>query len=447
MPAARGDRDNIISMDHPGAIMNLHFLNRNMRLLAVIGFAWLAAPALAQTAVSDLSQGQVGVINFSSVNTTSYADLAGRTGSFNSSAVVKGTLSLPANVSGKVPAVIIAHTCGGVSQAEFNYAKFFNSQGVAAFVLDSFTPRGMTQICTSSSSFNTSAAVADALFALKLLATHPNIDANKIGIFGRSYGGWSVYGSAMEEIRRGVIDSSLKFAAHVAMYPSGCNIRVWSANVTRSPMLILLGAADDWTPAAACMDYNIQLRALGLPVRTIVYANAQHAFDNSSLSTPSYDANRGNQSNCRGSNRVDTGVFSRYDTGEVLSSADWNTYKTNCVSKGATMAYNSDAAASSIADAGIFLAKAVGVTVGNLPANQPDRVFDWIEASFPAYVSPAGSASQSAGGYYFRSYGKSNSYLAAKDGALYYLSPATGTSAISLGDLGSLLNSANQAGY
>lgn len=421
----------------------------SFRRLLFLAFAFLSiTPALAQTAVTDLSQGQVGAIYFNSVNTTGFDDLVGHTGSFNTTALTKGTLSLPANAKGKVPVIVIAHTCSGVSQADFNYANMFNNLGVAAFVLDSFSPRGITQVCTGSSTFNSSAAAADALFALKLLATHPAIDASRAVIFGRSYGGWSVYPTAMEEVRRSVIDTSLKYAAHVAMYPSGCNIRVWSANVTKAPMLILLGAADDWNPAAACMDYDIQLRALGVPVRTIVYPNAQHAFDNSSLTTPSYDANRTSQGSCAGSNRVDTGVYSRYDNGQVFANkSDWNTYKSGCGTKGATIAYNADAAKSSVSDVSVFLSKVFGVSAGTLPATQPDRIFDWLEASYPAYASPAGSASQSAGGYYFRYYAQTNSYLVAKDGALLYFAPTVSASFLNLGDQSGYLNVAKQAGY
>jgi dienelactone hydrolase len=45
------------------------------------------------------------------------------------------------------------------------------------------------------------------------------------------------------------------------------------------PLLILHGEADDWAPAALCVELGHKLEASGLPVQTITYPNAQHGFD------------------------------------------------------------------------------------------------------------------------------------------------------------------------
>ena len=45
------------------------------------------------------------------------------------------------------------------------------------------------------------------------------------------------------------------------------------------PLLILHGEADDWTPAAPCVELAQKLSAAGLPVRTITYEGAHHGFD------------------------------------------------------------------------------------------------------------------------------------------------------------------------
>ena len=44
-------------------------------------------------------------------------------------------------------------------------------------------------------------------------------------------------------------------------------------------MLMLLGGADDYTPAAACRDYAGWFAAKGMPVEVIAYAGAYHDFD------------------------------------------------------------------------------------------------------------------------------------------------------------------------
>ena len=53
------------------------------------------------------------------------------------------------------------------------------------------------------------ANLADALAALKLLATHPRIDPARIGVMGFSRGGQVALYSSLEPLRRGVIDGDL----------------------------------------------------------------------------------------------------------------------------------------------------------------------------------------------------------------------------------------------
>ncbi len=62
-----------------------------------------------------------------------------------------------------------------------------------------------------------------------------------------------------------------------------------------------------------------------------------------------------------------------------------------------------------------------------------DAVFDWAQRNYPAYFPIAAGASQNGAGYYFRFYPDSGSYLATKDGRLWYYHLASG-----LLDLGTL---------
>jgi acetyl esterase/lipase len=45
------------------------------------------------------------------------------------------------------------------------------------------------------------------------------------------------------------------------------------------PVLMLLGARDDWTPAAPCEALAARSRAQGHPVKAVTYPDAGHAFD------------------------------------------------------------------------------------------------------------------------------------------------------------------------
>jgi dienelactone hydrolase len=45
------------------------------------------------------------------------------------------------------------------------------------------------------------------------------------------------------------------------------------------PLLILHGAADDWTPAAPCLELARRSADAAYPPRTVVYPDAHHGFD------------------------------------------------------------------------------------------------------------------------------------------------------------------------
>ena len=171
--------------------------------------------------------------------------------------------------------MVVVHGSSGVFQNAWQWAKRLNELGIATFVIDNFTGRGVTEAATDQSRLSPSADVAGALAALSLIATHPAIDPRRIGVIGFSRGGSAAINSALEPIRRAVIDDDLRFVAHVALYP-GCAVPFVSAHLDGSPMLMLLGGKDDYTPASFCLAYVDQLRARGGSISVVVYPDANH---------------------------------------------------------------------------------------------------------------------------------------------------------------------------
>jgi dienelactone hydrolase len=300
--------------------------------------------------VTDLSAGQTGVISFKSTTPTGIYDLVNK--NLGPEITISGTLTFPSVVSGKMPAMILAHHCGGVTSSVTKLATMLNQLGVATFVPDSFTPRGYSNGVCSGSTLPGTVAITDVLNALKMLATHPNIDPDRIGIIGQSFGGNAVYGTAFEEVRTSVITTPLKFAAHIGLYPTGCNTRNWSPNMTGAPMLILLGGADDWTPPAECNSFVTLLNSY-TSATAIEYANAPHAWD--SDGAINYDANRTSLGNCRFQFRLDTQVPSRYDTNVTLGGTATTDYINSCKSKGASAGRYDLATAAATSDITAFL--------------------------------------------------------------------------------------------
>ena len=78
---------------------------------------------------------------------------------------------------------------------------------------------------------------------------------------------------ARRALARGQQDASAeRFRAAVAYYP-GCGI---GPPALTAPTLILIGEADDWTPAEHCRDMVAQVRANSAPIELVVYPGAGH---------------------------------------------------------------------------------------------------------------------------------------------------------------------------
>ena len=327
-----------------------------MRIAATFAAAALLLmpqPPAAADPVASLADGRTGRIAFSSVTPSGPTELVRRSYPATGT-IVAGTLVLPPAASGRTPAMVIAHGSGGILPGrEDAWAARLNALGIATFVVDSFTPRGLQSTSRDQSRLSTMANLADALAALRLLATHPRIDPARIGVMGFSRGGQVALYGALELLRRGVIDGDLRFAAHVALYPS-CSIPYRAEQVSVAPILMLLGGADDYTPAVACRDYAAWLAGKGVPIEAIVYEGAHHDFDipDPPRFLPALQSARG----CHADVEVDSGTVRRLDTGEGLRDpGSISAYFRSCMQRGATMGGDPAALARAELDVAAFL--------------------------------------------------------------------------------------------
>lgn len=195
--------------------------------------------------------------------------------------VLNGWLLLPKGVA-KAPAVVAMHGCAGVTGQRGallpiyqDWAERLAGEGYAVLFVDSFGSRGFRQQCTQKPRQVVPRERADdAIAAASWLTQRGDIDASRLALMGWSHGGsttlWAV------DSRRTKPAADFKVA--LAFYP-GCAVQVRQAAwETRVPLTILIGAADDWTPAEPC-------RTLGkrANVRYLEYPGAYHAFDNPNL--------------------------------------------------------------------------------------------------------------------------------------------------------------------
>jgi dienelactone hydrolase len=122
----------------------------------------------------------------------------------------------------------------------------------------------------------------DAFGALRYLQAQPFVRGDRVGAMGWSQGG--VYAmsvvngpSLTRAVARGVRLPAIGFAAAIGIYPGGCKSLVGERAVR--PLLVLIGGADDWTPAAVCREMVDAMRARGSDVSIVVYPGAYHYFD------------------------------------------------------------------------------------------------------------------------------------------------------------------------
>ena len=237
----------------------------------------LAAPALAQPAPPALP----GRIEASPLRSTTPGGSEFLRGSPGPGVILAGELRLPPGPAGsRVPAVVLVHGSGGISGSTDLWARQLNEDGIAAFILDSFSGRGITSTVADQDLLHSLAMMVDSYRALDLLAAHPRIRADRIAVMGFSKGAVAAVYSAAERFRRLHGSPRHAFAAHVGLY-TPCNVRYeGDAAVAAVPIRLHHGTVDDYVPVAPCRDYVGRLRAGGADATLTEYPNGQHGFDN-----------------------------------------------------------------------------------------------------------------------------------------------------------------------
>jgi dienelactone hydrolase len=189
------------------------------------------------------------------------------------------------------PAAILLHGCGGVGRdGKLNarhtmWKDWLVERGFIVVFPESFTSRGYEEICTkkfSDRSIKQRDRVDDVLATKKWLLERKDVDPNKLVLWGWSHGG----GAVLATITRTVgaeLHADTKFAHAISFYP-GCTNYMMSARVPKisSPLTLLIGEADDWTPAAPCKSWVKTLQENKQTATITSFANAYHGFDDPS---------------------------------------------------------------------------------------------------------------------------------------------------------------------
>jgi len=308
---------------------------RRMRLL--IGTTLFTA--LMLTALGPkLGRAEVARVELHPFQSTTLTDQEFLTGKKEGKPVIlAGELRIPKPGSDRLPAVVLVHGSGGVSGYVDDWAQWFNAMGVATFVFDSFTARGIVNTNNDQDQLGGLAVVVDAYRALELIAKHPRIDPERIALMGFSKGGLVALYASLKRFQRMHGPTGVAFAAYIPFYPP-CNITfINDDDVADKPIRIFHGSADDYVPVAPCRVYVERLRKAGKDVQLTEYPGAQHVFDFAMLKTPMKLAQAQTTRNCQLEEAAD---------GRIINSKTKQTFGWNsdpCVERGTTIGYNAQA--------------------------------------------------------------------------------------------------------
>jgi len=122
--------------------------------------------------------------------------------------------------------------------------------------------------------------------------------------------------------------------------------------VTKSPIRLFHGIADDWVPIGPCREYVDRLHKAGADVSLAEYPDAVHAYDNPALTQPVKLPQAQTARHCRmrevaGGDIVNAATGKRFD------------YSDPCIEKGTQVVYNAAAHQATVKAVKEFLATAL----------------------------------------------------------------------------------------
>jgi dienelactone hydrolase len=200
--------------------------------------------------------------------------------------------------AGPFPTAILLSGCDGPHDNLDRWADRLASEGWASVVVDSHTPRRLGDgevwrlVCAGQLLMGSERA-GDLLVALDDVRRMPFVDPTRIALVGSSHGGWTIMdllafdppdrlpynltrlpGDAAADPLRGVVGTILLYPwCGFGNYARGAGWRHPAA------VLFILSGQDTIAPPAFCDGIIAALEAHGIPVETVRFAEADHAFD------------------------------------------------------------------------------------------------------------------------------------------------------------------------
>ncbi|HEX2711190.1 MAG TPA: dienelactone hydrolase family protein [Candidatus Acidoferrales bacterium] len=189
---------------------------------------------------------------------------------------IDGYLNRPEG-PGPFPAMVLLPGCGGLRRLIFDWADWYKKLGYVSVAVDSLTPRKLTSGCFSGGQHPSDQETAgDAFGALAYLRTLPFVGGQRIGLAGWSRGGAATLVASSKAFAAQAQPTAATFRLAIAFYPVPCGL----AEDSEVPVLVLVGALDDYHEAPVCVERGQLLQQQGRNVDVHVYPGVYHSFDN-----------------------------------------------------------------------------------------------------------------------------------------------------------------------
>ena len=192
------------------------------------------------------------------------------------------------------------YTAATLSGRHASWGRFWQEHGYVALLVDSFGPRGYAAGFPRHSYRQRPAAVSeqtvrplDAYGALAYLRGRADVRGDRVGLQGWSNGAMTAL-VTMSDTTPGLArpTPTTGFGAAVALYP-GCGMEhVKHRWIPYAPVLVLLAGDDDEVSPAPCQALVARSRTAGAPVDLVVYAGAEHNFDDPGPTRQRREANQ-----------------------------------------------------------------------------------------------------------------------------------------------------------
>jgi uncharacterized protein len=198
--------------------------------------------------------------------------------------MIGARLQLPAEATGKLPAVILMHGTSGLSYRGVYYAAALNRAGIATLEIDQWGGRGLPG-GASSRPKRLGDMLPDVAGAYRLLSERPDIDASRLGLMGSSMGGIQTMLMMTHRESDAILGQNVHLKAAVAFYPicwlynpvPGADFD----NLVDAPVRIFVGCDDDYDGGQAACEALLHSLAPGdaAHVSMRAFAGATHEFD------------------------------------------------------------------------------------------------------------------------------------------------------------------------